>query len=113
MHKNEYSLFPLAALLLTATQLCAADQLLPKVKIAKDGRSFETEAGKPFVPFGVNYYRPGTGWAPQVWKQFDAEATRKDFERLKGLGGNCVRVFLTYHSFYSDPGVLNKEGLEK
>ena len=61
----------------------------------------------------MNYYRPGTGWAPQVWKQFDAEATRKDFARMKELGINCVRVFLTYHSFYTDPGVLKKEGLEK
>jgi endo-1,4-beta-mannosidase len=102
-----------ASLLLAATPLGAANQPLPKVKIAKDGRSFETEAGKPFVPCGVNYYRPGTGWAPQVWKQWDAEATRKDFARLKEMGFNCVRVFTSYGSFYSDPGVLRKEGLEK
>jgi endo-1,4-beta-mannosidase len=61
----------------------------------------------------VNYYRPGTGWAPQVWKQFDAEATRKDFVRLKQLGANCIRVFLTFQSFYADPGVLRPEGLAK
>src|SRR5947207_7954072 len=79
---------------------------LAKIRIAKDGRTFATEDGKPFVPIGVNYYRPETGWAPQVWKQFDAEATRKDFAHLKELGLNCVRVFLTYHSFYTDPGVL-------
>jgi endo-1,4-beta-mannosidase len=111
MLKNYHAL--LVALMLAATHLCAADQPLPKVRIAKDGRSFETAAGRPFVPFGVSYYRPGTGWAPQVWKQFDAEATRKDFARMKELGINCVRVFLTYHSFYSDPGVLRQEGLEK
>jgi len=105
--------FLFASLLLAALDIRAADQPLPKVRIAKDGRSFETEAGKPFVPFGVNYYRPGTGWAPQVWKQFDAEATRKDFARMKELGINCVRVFLSYGSFYSDPGVLKPEGLEK
>jgi endo-1,4-beta-mannosidase len=103
----------LVALTLAAAQLCAADQPLPKVRIGKDGRSFETDAGRPFVPFGVNYYRPGTGWAPQIWKQFDADATRKDFARMKELGINCVRVFLTYHSFYSDPGVLRPEGLAK
>jgi endo-1,4-beta-mannosidase len=96
-----------------ANQLCGANEPFPKVRIAKDGRTFETEAGKPFVPFGVNYFRPGTGWAPQVWKQFDSEATRKDFARMKELGINCVRVFLTYHSFHAEPGVLNKEGLEK
>ncbi len=88
-------------------------QPLRKVRIAKDGRTFETDDGRPFVPFGVNYYRPGTGWAPQVWKQFDAEATRRDFVRMKELGVNCVRIFLTYHSFYSDPGVLRDEGLNK
>jgi hypothetical protein len=88
-------------------------QPLPKVVVAKDSRTFVTETGKPFVPFGVNYYRPGTGWAPQIWKQFDPEATRKDFARMKELGVNCVRVFLTYHSFYTDPGVLRPGGLEK
>ena len=96
-----------------ANSLWGQNQSLPKIRIAKDGRSFETSEGRPFVPFGVNYYRPGTGWAPQVWKQFDAEATRKDFARMKELGVDCVRVFLTYASFYSDPGVLQTNGLEK
>src|SRR6266496_3750567 len=75
---------------------------LAKIRIAKDGRTFVTQEGKPFVPIGVNYYRPETGWAPQVWKQFDAEATRKDFARMHDLGVNCVRIFLTFHSFYTD-----------
>jgi hypothetical protein len=113
MIRNDAGLVPFAVLIGVAVHLCAAEQRLPKVKIAKDGHSFETEEGRPFVPFGVNYYRPGTGWAPQIWKQFDAEATRKDFARMKELGINCVRVFLTYHSFYTDPGVLRPEGLEK
>ena len=86
---------------------------LPKVRLARDSRLFETADGKPFVPFGVNYYRPGTGWAPQVWKQFDADATRRDFARMKELGVNCVRVFLTFGSFYQEPGRLSPEGLAK
>ena len=32
---------------------------------------------------------------------------------MKELGINCVRVFLSYGSFYSDPGVLKPEGVEK
>ena len=110
---NRLTLPCLAALLLFRIHLIASERALPKVRIAKDGRTFETAEGKPFVPFGVNYYRPGTGWAPQIWKQFDAEATRKDFARMKELGVNCVRVFLTYQSFYRDPGVLQPEGVEK
>ncbi len=86
---------------------------MPKVRIAKDGRSFETERGKPFVPFGVNYFRPGTGWAPQVWKQFDAESTRQDFARMKKLGVNCVRVFLTYGSFLMETNQLMPDGIAK
>lgn len=88
-------------------------QALPAIRIAKDGRTFETEQGKPFVPFGVNYYRPGTGWAPQLWKKFDPEATRADLRLMKKFGINCIRVFLTYGSFYTDAGVLRPEGLEK
>ncbi len=86
---------------------------LPKIRIAKDGRRFETRRGKPFVPFGVNYFRPNTGWAPQVWKQFDAEATRTDFARMKELGVNCVRVFLSYGSFLMETNRLSPEGLAK
>ncbi len=86
---------------------------LPKIRIARDRSGFVTEKGDPFVPFGVNYFRPGTGWAPQVWKRFDPEKTRKDLRLLKEYGGNCVRVFLTFGSFYMKPGELLEEGLRK
>ncbi|MBN2508496.1 MAG: beta-galactosidase [Verrucomicrobia bacterium] len=91
----------------------SAGQPLPPVRVAVDKRGFVTADGRPFVPFGVNYFRPGTGWAPQLWKQFDADATRRDFARMKDLGVNCVRVFLSFGSFYSEPGRLSAEGLAK
>ena len=65
------------------------------------------------MPFGVNYYRPGTGWAPQLWKKFDADATRTDFARMKEFRINCVRVFITYASFCDPAGGLREEGLAK
>ena len=103
---------------LTICDRCAAEpgvlrSPLPKVRIGLGGRTFATEDGKPFAPMGVNYYRPGTGWAPKLWKQFDAEATRKDFARMKQLGVNCVRVFLTYGSFFMESDSLQPEGLAK
>ena len=91
----------------------AAVAALPKISVSPDGRGFVTAEGKPFVPLGVNYFRPGTGWAPKVWKQFDAEATRRDFALMKDLGVNCVRVFLTYGSFFTSPDRLDPEGLAK
>jgi hypothetical protein len=86
---------------------------LPKVRVAEDSRTFTVGKQKSFVPMGVTYYRPGTGWAPQVWKQFDREATRKDFVRMRELGVNCVRVFLTFGSFYRKTGELDAAGLAK
>ena len=81
-----------------------AGQWLPRITVARDQRGFVTATGKPFVPVGVNYYRPGTGWAPKIWQKFDPELTRQDFARMKELGVNCVRVFLTYPSFCTDIG---------
>lgn len=86
---------------------------LAKIRVARDGRGFITESGKAFVPFGVTYYRPGSGWAPQVWKQFDAGATRHDFSRMKELGVNCVRIFLSFGSFYHASEILDTNGLAK
>ena len=83
------------------------------IRVAPDGHGFVTERGRPFVPFGVSYYRPGQGWAPQLWKKFDPEATRKDFARMKALGVNCVRVFLTYGSFLMESNRVSPEGLAK
>lgn len=86
---------------------------LPRVLVRPDGRGFVMEKGKPFVPFGLTYFRANTGWAPQVWKKWDAEATRQDFARMRKLGVNCVRVFLSFGSFYTEPGKLDPEGLAK
>ena len=85
----------------------------PKLRVDREHHRFADAGGKPFLPFGVNYYRPGTGWAPQLWKQFDAEATRRDFARLKRQGANVVRVFISFGSFFTEPGKLNPEGLAK
>jgi len=100
------------AMLLHGAELLKPDHL-PRIRVAADGLSFETERGKPFVPFGVNYFRPGQGWAPQLWKKFDAEATRKDFARMKEFGVNCVRVFLTYGSFLMETNRVSLDGLAK
>ncbi|MCR4410884.1 MAG: beta-galactosidase [Thermoguttaceae bacterium] len=96
-----------------ASAVASAAGPLPKVRIAPDGRGFQTADGKPFAPMGVNYFRPGTGWAPQLWKQFDADATRRDFARMKEIGVNCVRVFLSYGSFFTEPDSLRSDGIAK
>lgn len=103
----------LGLLLLAIASTAAEKARLPRVKVSPDGRGFVTEEGKAFVPFGLTYFRANTGWAPQVWKKFDAEATRADFSRMQKLGINCVRVFISFGSFYSEPGKLDPDGLAK
>ncbi|MGQ9506215.1 MAG: beta-galactosidase [Thermogutta sp.] len=86
---------------------------LDKVIVDQRGRGFCLSDGRRFIPWGVNYFRPGTGWAPQLWKKFDVNETRNDFRRMQQLGINCVRVFLTYGSFFSEPDRLDETGLAK
>lgn len=93
------------------SELSGRGQRLPKIRVS--GSRFVTADGKPIVLWGVNYFRPGTGWAPQVWKQFDPKRTADDFRLLRSYGVNCVRVFLTFGSFFREPDRLEEEGLRK
>ena len=78
-----------------------------------DGSGFIRD-GKPFVPIGVTYFRPHTGWAPQVWKRFDPEATREDFQPDEGAGrdGRSRLPDLSGRSF-SRPTGWSPSGLAK
>ena len=112
--RHAFVAFTFALLLVPLASGRTAGAERQPARIVVHQRQFiEKESGRPFVPFGVTYYRPGTGWAPQLWKQFDAEATRRDFARLKKQGANVVRVFISFGSFYTEPGRLDHEGLAK
>lgn len=63
--------------------------------------------------YGVNYYRPNTGWAPQLWAQYDSSSVESDFQKIRSLGLNTVRVFLTYKGFFWDGSKLDLSGLKK
>ncbi len=95
------------------TRAVDSKRTMPRVQVATNSQTLVTSDGMAFFPFGVNYFRPHTGWAPQVWKRFDAEAVRQDFARMKELGVNCVRVFLTFGSFLQQEGEISPEGLKR
>ncbi|MGA2496855.1 MAG: hypothetical protein ABSH20_03895 [Tepidisphaeraceae bacterium] len=86
---------------------------LSRISADREHHTLRTADGAPFIPFGVNYFRPDTGWAPQLWKKFDPEATRRDLELIKRLGGNTIRVFISFGSFYTTPGQLDPEGVAR
>lgn len=53
--------------------------------------------------YGVNYYPVESPWRA-FWENLDSETLATDFDRVRNLGGNTIRVFLTYQEF-ADPEV--------
>ena len=84
------------------------------IVVSADGQGFaERNSGRTYIPFGTNYYDPHTGWAPKIWRQFDAEKVREHFVIMKKLGVNCARIFLTAGSFQPDANAIIEESLSK
>ena len=52
---------------------------------------------------GVNYYPAGTPWR-DFWPSYDPAQTEADFARIRALGANSVRIFLTRSAFLSRDG---------
>lgn len=84
------------------------------IVVAPDGRGFvERDSGRAFIPFGTNYYDPNTGWAPKIWRRFDAGKVRRHFSVMRELGVNCARVFLTAATFQPNAETIDQNALEK
>ncbi len=84
------------------------------IAVGPNGKGFvEQSSGRPFVPFGTNYYDPHTGWAPKIWRQFDPNRVAQHFEIMSGLGVNCARIFLTAATFQPDVNTLDETALKK
>jgi hypothetical protein len=73
----------------------------------------EKGSGKTFVPWGCNYYDPFTGWAPQLWRQFDPGRVAEQLDSLKTISCNVIRVFTTITNLLSSPRRVRKEGIAK
>jgi endo-1,4-beta-mannosidase len=84
------------------------------IVVTADGKGFaERNSGRSYIPFGTNYYDPHTGWAPKIWRQFDAKKVREHFRIMSKLGVNCARVFLTAGSFQPDANTISEKSLKK
>lgn len=83
------------------------------VAIANESTQVSLLGGSNAKIYGVNYYRPNTGWAPQLWVRYDKSSVESDFKKIHSLGLNTVRVFLTYKSFFWGGSKLDLSGLKK
>jgi len=81
---------------------------------APDGQGFvEADSDCSYIPFGTNYYDPHTGWAPKLWRLFDADKVRQHFAVMSGMGVNCARIFLTAGSFQPTAEKIEEQALAK
>jgi endo-1,4-beta-mannosidase len=107
----------LAVVLISATALAGSAQVGSKmglIAVSQNGKGFiEQPSGRSFVPFGVNYYDPNTGWAPKIWRRFDPDHVMRHFEVMHDLGVNCARVFLTAATFQPDVNTIDERALAK
>lgn len=68
--------------------------------------------GSLFVPFGVNYFCKGTGWAPHLWNGRHVEEFDRDFSRMKELGINVIRVFTSVATIMPDFWTINEQTMD-
>jgi hypothetical protein len=84
------------------------------MRVAPTGWGFtEKGSGRPFVPWGCNYYDPFTGWPPRLWEQFDPSRVAGHFDHMQAIGVNIVRVFATLTNVLSAPDRTSKAGIAK
>lgn len=84
------------------------------IRVHPSGWGFREESSeRPFTPWGCNYYDPETGWPPQLWARFDADRVRAQFDDIRAIGGNVVRVFASVANVLAGPNQVNAAGLVK
>ncbi len=93
---------------------CSSSRKMELIATTAEGNGFvEVTSGRPYVPFGTNYYDPNTGWPPKVWQRFDADSINKHFEVMSQLGVNCARIFLAAATFQPDADTVDEQALQK
>lgn len=112
MKKNGMGIALLFVLVCTTAPMSIIAAESDFVRVSRDENGFSL-AGKPWYPIGCNYFDPHVGWAPKLWREFDAEKVEGHFRIMRDLGVTVVRVFLTAQSFFPEPPNVEPEALEK
>jgi hypothetical protein len=90
----------------------AADR--PWVVVAKDQKGFVLEKqNKSFTPWGFNYDHDQKGRLIEDYWVAEWKNVERDFQSMKTLGANVVRIHLQLGKFMEGAEKPNKEALEK
>lgn len=90
----------------------AAD--LPWIKVAGGDRSFVLEpSGRKFVPWGFNYDHDGSGRLIEDYWDNEWATVAEDFQEMKQLGANVVRIHLQFGRFMEATDKPNSHSLDQ
>jgi len=90
------------------------EKTISKIRIQQNA-SFVDQDGNLFFPWGLNYTNPKeVGLIEDQWEDAEVWNTiNSDFEEMKTLGANVIRIHLQYHRFMEDATTPNLQALEK
>jgi hypothetical protein len=99
-------------LLVLAGHCLAAD--LEWVRVADDNRSFALEpSGQRFIPWGFNYDHDEAGRLIEDYWDTQWPAIAEDFQEMKQLGANVVRIHLQFGRFMEAADKPNTRSLNQ
>lgn len=87
---------------------------LPWIRVSDDGTGFvEAETGQPFTPWGFNYDRDTQGQLIEDYWVDQWQTVEEDFQEMKTLGANVVRVHLQFGSFMESANAPRQQSLDQ
>jgi hypothetical protein len=87
---------------------------MPWVRVSDDKQGFVlSDSAKPFVPWGFNYDHDEDGRLLEDYWENEWPKVEEDFQEMKKLGANVVRVHLQIAKFMTGPETANKANLER
>lgn len=105
-----------AALVALACLAIGGDQGVAgeRIRVSDDGRGFVFEpSGRPFVPWGFNYDHDESGRLIEDYWDDEWETVVADFEEMRDLGANLVRIHLQTGKFMQSAHQPNEAALAK
>lgn len=103
-----------ASFSLVAVQSANAQDKMEFIVLSEDGSHFVyQESGKEFTPWGFNYDHDKDGRLIEDYWDTEWEKVVEDFQEMRDLGANVVRIHLQLGKFLRTPEEANKDALDR
>ncbi|MHB0954995.1 MAG: cellulase family glycosylhydrolase [Pirellulaceae bacterium] len=87
---------------------------MPWIRVADDQHGFvHSSSAEPFVPWGFNYDHDEDGRLLEDYWEKEWPKVEEDFQEMKQLGANVVRIHLQLAKFMTGPNQTNEANLQR